>query len=146
LALQRAQIRASPEADSSQLPVIRIKFSADVHQDLTWKFTPLQPELKVTPGEPALAFYQVENYGDKTLVGVSTYNVTPMKSGVYFNKLQCFCFEEQKLRPKESIELPVFFFIDPDHLTDPNMKGVRDVTLCYTFFKSKDQDDGDQSA
>lgn len=67
---------------------------------------------------------------------MSTYNVTPMKAGVYFNKIQCFCFEEQRLLPHETIEMPVLFYLDPAMLEDRDMRSIERITLSYTFFKS----------
>ena len=73
--------------------------------------------------------------------GVSTYNVSPQQAGAYFNKIQCFCFEEQKLRPGEKIDMPVFFYIDPEFATDPRMRGIDQLTLSYTFFKVAEEED-----
>jgi len=53
----------------------------------------------VHPGQSTLIFYNAHNTSDKAITGVSTYNVAPQQAGYYFNKIQCFCFEEQKLRP-----------------------------------------------
>lgn len=55
--------------------------------------------LQVHPGQSTLVFYTAHNLSDKAITGVSTYNVAPQQAGYYFNKIQCFCFEEQKLRP-----------------------------------------------
>ena len=72
--------------------------------------------------------------------GVSTYNVSPQQAGAYFNKIQCFCFEEQKLRPGEKIDMPVFFYVDPEFATDPKMREINHLTLSYTFFKVDEED------
>lgn len=72
--------------------------------------------------------------------GVSTYNVIPDQLGAYFNKIQCFCFEQQRLRPGESVDMPVFFYIDPEMCGDFNLRNTHDVTLSYTFFKIDDAD------
>ncbi len=71
---------------------------------------------------------------------MSTYNVSPQQAGAYFNKIQCFCFEEQKLRPGEKIDMPVFFYVDPEFATDPKMRGIDHLTLSYTFFKVDEED------
>lgn len=118
--------------------LIKIRFNATVQKDLPWKFKPLQNEVTVYAGETGLAFYQVENTSDRPLVGIATYNVTPDKAGLYFNKIECFCFDEQTLPPGQVIDMPVQFFIDPEIDQDPNLKDVTTVTLSYTFFHAKD--------
>lgn len=118
---------------------IVVQFNADVADGMPWKFIPTQREVRVRPGESALAFYTAENRSSTPIVGVSTYNVTPMKAAVYFNKIQCFCFEEQRLLPGEQIDMPVFFYIDPEFETDPKMDGINNIVLSYTFFKVSDE-------
>lgn len=116
------------------VPRIRVTFSSSVSSTLDWKFVPQQREVRVLPGETALAFYTASNLSDKDVIGVATYSVTPGQVAQYFSKIQCFCFEEQKLRAGEMVDMPVFFFIDPEFVSDPAMKGIGEVTLSYTFF------------
>ncbi|XP_054798065.1 cytochrome c oxidase assembly protein COX11, mitochondrial isoform X1 [Prosopis cineraria] len=118
---------------------IVVQFNADVADGMPWKFTPTQREVRVKPGESALAFYTAENKSSTPIVGVSTYNVTPMKAAVYFNKIQCFCFEEQRLLPGEQIDMPVFFYIDPEFESDRRMDGINNIILSYTFFKVSEE-------
>jgi cytochrome c oxidase assembly protein subunit 11 len=113
---------------------IRVTFASSVSDVLEWKFTPQQREVRVLPGETALAFYTATNMSKDDIIGVATYSVTPGQVAPYFSKIQCFCFEEQKLNAGETVDMPVFFFIDPDFCDDPNMKGIDTVTLSYTFF------------
>uniref|UniRef100_A0A061RKF6 Cytochrome c oxidase subunit XI assembly protein n=1 Tax=Tetraselmis sp. GSL018 TaxID=582737 RepID=A0A061RKF6_9CHLO len=115
----------NPEQDraAAERP-ITVEFNADVTDGMPWKFRPTQRAVQVKPGESALAFYTAENTSDKPVTGVSSYNVTPQAAGVYFNKIQCFCFEEQLLRPGEKVDMPVFFYIDPEMVSDPRLKGV----------------------
>ncbi|KAA0203414.1 hypothetical protein HAZT_HAZT004542 [Hyalella azteca] len=115
---------------------ITINFNADTSA-MTWNFRPLQRKVEVIPGETALAFYTATNPTDKPVIGVSTYNVLPFEAGQYFNKIQCFCFEEQMLNPKEEVQMPVFFYIDPEFAADPAMDNVQTITLSYTFFEAK---------
>lgn len=117
---------------------IKVNFNACVSDDLPWKFTPQQREVRVLPGETALAFYKAKNRGDRDIIGVATYSVTPAQSAAYFSKIQCFCFEEQRLNAGEEVDMPVFFYLDPDLLNDMNMQGVDQVTLNYTFFSKSD--------
>lgn len=85
--------------------IIKIKFNADIGASMRWNFKPQQYEIKVAPGETALAFYQATNPTDRPVIGISTYNVIPFEAGAYFNKIQCFCFEEQQLNPYEEVSL-----------------------------------------
>ncbi|KAH7423851.1 hypothetical protein KP509_12G077100 [Ceratopteris richardii] len=121
---------------------ITVQFNADIADGLPWRFTPTQREVRVKPGQSTLAFFTAENLSSKPITGVSTYNVTPMKAGAYFNKIQCFCFEEQRLLPGEKIDMPVFFYIDPEFATDRKMNDVNNLILSYTFFKVEDQEPG----
>jgi len=119
---------------------LTVSFNADVSDGMNWKFTPTQRSVKINPGQSTLAFYTAHNLSDKSITGVSTYNVSPQQAGAYFNKIQCFCFEEQKLRPGEKIDMPVFFYVDPEFATDPKMRGIDHLTLSYTFFKVDEED------
>lgn len=83
--------------------IIKIKFNADIGASMRWNFKPQQYEIKVAPGETALAFYKATNPTDRPVIGISTYNVIPFEAGAYFNKIQCFCFEEQQLNPHEEV-------------------------------------------
>ncbi|KAH8155256.1 uncharacterized protein LAJ45_00265 [Morchella importuna] len=138
------QTRFTPEKliPQRQAKRLRITFNASVSDVLEWKFTPQQREVRVLPGETALAFYKAKNLSKEDIIGVATYSVTPGQVAPYFSKIQCFCFEEQKLNAGEEVDMPVFFFIDPDFLEDPQMKGIETVTLSYTFFKAKYDDNG----
>lgn len=113
---------------------IKVQFNASVSDVLPWKFVPQQREVSVYPGETALAFYKATNNGDQDIIGVATYSVTPAQCAGYFSKIQCFCFEEQRLNAGETVDMPVFFYLDPDLLNDMNMRNVETVTLNYTFF------------
>jgi cytochrome c oxidase assembly protein subunit 11 len=116
---------------------IRVTFESNTSDSLPWTFKPEVREVYVVPGETALTFYKAKSKAKEDVIGIATYNVTPYRAGSYFNKIQCFCFEEQKLKPGEDVDMPVFFFIDPDFLEDPLMKDVSTITLSYTFFNSK---------
>lgn len=119
--------------------VVTVRFDANVAPGLKWRFKPMQVSEKVHVGENGLAFYEAVNTGDVPIVGTATYSVTPHKAGIYFNKLQCFCFTEQVLQPGESIEMPVSYFVDPAIVDDRNLDDVTTITLSYTFFPAPDQ-------
>ncbi|EJT70401.1 cytochrome c oxidase assembly protein COX11 [Gaeumannomyces tritici R3-111a-1] len=121
---------------------IRVTFHASTSDQLPWKFVPQQREVRVLPGETALAFYTAINKSDQDIIGVATYSVTPAQIAPYFSKIQCFCFDEQRLQAGEEVAMPVFFYLDPELLNDLNMKGIETVTLSYTFFKARYDDNG----
>lgn len=123
-----------------------VRFDANVNPELSWKFEPVQRSMPLKVGETALAFYRATNTGTRTLVGTATYNVTPDKVGRYFDKIDCFCFTEQVLRPGETVDMPVSFFLDPELADDRKMDGVTTVTLSYTFFRAQDQSKARQIA
>ena len=119
---------------------LTIRFNADTNASMQWEFKPQQSEIVLVPGEAALAFYSAYNHTDRPITGMSTYNVLPFDAGQYFIKIQCFCFEEQILNPGEHVELPVFFYIDPDIDNDPGLSSVNSITLSYTFFEAKPEE------
>jgi len=117
---------------------IKINFNTDINGNLPWTFKPLQREIILKLGELGIAFFQVHNWSDKFIVGIASYNVTPNKVGSYFNKVACFCFEEQIIAPGERVDMPVQFFLDPSLEEEQVLDDVRSITLSYTFFLSKD--------
>ena len=113
---------------------INLKFSADVNESINWSFE--APEnLKFKVGENLLVKYKAKNLSDSENSGTATFNVLPEKVGPYFIKTECFCFEKQTLKPSETVDMPVVFYIDPSISTDPTMEDVEEITLSYTFFK-----------
>jgi cytochrome c oxidase assembly protein subunit 11 len=138
-AARLATLRPVANAD-----LLTVRFDTTVGDVLPWSFVPVQLDVKVVPGETALSFFRVTNHSDKAITGVATYNVHPPKVGMYFQKIQCFCFEEQRLLPGETVDMPVFFFIDPEIMNDPQVNYVRAVTLSYTFFQTDEDDDVDE--
>jgi cytochrome c oxidase assembly protein subunit 11 len=139
-----AQANAPPAVTAAaKSRAVVISFNADVAEGLPWRFTPTQKSVVVRPGETTLAFFTAKNESARDVTGVATYNVQPNKAGSHFNKVQCFCFEEQRLRAGEEVDMPVFFYLDPEFATDAAMADVNDVTLSYTFFRSDDYDELD---
>ena len=116
---------------------IWVRFNADVAPGLPWAFEPEQREVRVHPGEQTLATFRATNHADHAITGNATYNVTPDAAGLYFDKIQCFCFTKQTLQPGETAELPVTFFVDPAMMSDRNAKDIPAITLSYTFFQAK---------
>ena len=123
--------------------LVTVRFDTTVDDRIPWSFEPVQLEVKIVPGETALSFFRVTNHSDKAITGVATYNVHPPKMGLYFQKIQCFCFEEQRLLPGETVDMPVFFFLDPEVIDDAQVSYIREITLSYTFFQTDEDDEND---
>ncbi|WP_170366652.1 cytochrome c oxidase assembly protein [Ruegeria arenilitoris] len=115
--------------------VVTVRFDASKAKDMPWEFKPVEREMKVRIGETGLAFYEAYNPTDKPVAGQASYNVTPYSAGGYFQKIACFCFEEQVLEPGERVEMPVTFFVDPEMVEDPEAQYVHTITLSYTFYE-----------
>lgn len=120
--------------------VVTIKFNADTHRDLPWYFKPQMREIDVQLGQKGVTAFTARNKTNKPVTGTAIYNVTPLKVGKYFHKVQCFCFDEQTLAPNEEVSMPVLFFVDPKMAEDPNMDDVKTITLSYSFFKAETQE------
>lgn len=125
---------------------IRVRFSADTNSALPWTFRPAQGDMTLKVGETGLAYFTVRNDADRPVTGTATFNVTPDKAGLYFTKIDCFCFTEQKLGPGEEAEMPVTFFVDPAIADDPNLDDVTTITLSYTFFPARSGDEREPEA
>jgi cytochrome c oxidase assembly protein subunit 11 len=132
--------RAAAAPSEISGPVMTVRFDAETAPDLPWEFRPLTRAVRVRPGEPTEVFYRATNRSAAATTGTATFNVTPTKSGIYFDKLQCFCFTEQLLGPGESRDMGVSFFVDPDLVQDPGTRDVRTITLSYTMFRKPDSD------
>jgi cytochrome c oxidase assembly protein subunit 11 len=128
--------RAAAAPAEKAAALIMVRFDAATAPDLGWDFRPLQSVVAVHPGEEQHILYRAINKTTAPAIGSATYNVTPAKAGIYFDKLQCFCFSEQHLAAGESADMGVVFFVDPDILTDPNTSDVRTITLSYTMFRA----------
>merc|ERR1719188_688090 len=116
--------------------LITVDFAGTVHTALPWEFVPQQRRVVVGLGETALAFYRAKNNTDRPIIGVSVYHMIPPEAGLYFNKIQCFCFDEQLINPNEEVDLPIFFFIDPLMAEDSRFDHIDHITLSYLFFES----------
>ncbi|MCP5369338.1 MAG: cytochrome c oxidase assembly protein [Rickettsiaceae bacterium] len=117
---------------------LEVYFDANTDPNLPWRFIPKHRKIEVLTGESNLIFYEATNLSDKDIIGTAIYNVTPMKAGKYFVKIHCFCFEEQLLKARQKLLMPVSFFIDPDFDQDLEMQDVTSITLSYSFFKTRE--------
>jgi cytochrome c oxidase assembly protein subunit 11 len=126
---QRAE--RAPGAVAGQ---IGVRFDANVHPGLPWRFEPKQNTVRISPGARTKIFYTAQNLSARAITGQAVYNVSPDTVGKYFKKIQCFCFSEQTLQPGQKVDMPVIFFVDPAIKKDPDTKDIDEITLSYTFY------------
>ncbi len=117
--------------------MMRVHFDANT-EAIPWTFKAEKPFQDVRVGKTNVAFFKVTNTSDHAITGRASYNILPDTMGPYFMKLQCFCFQNQTLKPGESRSFPVVYFLDPKLTKDSDTKTLPDVTLSYTFFEVKD--------
>jgi cytochrome c oxidase assembly protein subunit 11 len=113
---------------------VNVRFDANVHPGLPWRFEPEQTTVNVAPGAQTRICYRAENLSARSITGQAAYNVSPDQVGKYFKKIQCFCFSEQTLKPGQKVDMPVVFFVDPKIKDDPDTKDIDQITLSYTFY------------
>ena len=127
-------------ASSAGTPPISVRFDANTASGMPWTFKPVHTSDSVQIGVRDLAFFTAKNNSSVPITGTATFNVEPEQAAPYFNKIQCFCFTEQTLQPGEEVRMPVLFYVDPAALDDPNMEGVEQITLSYTFHRKPPED------
>ncbi len=125
--------RVTKASDTILDRVVTVRFDANVN-GLAWNFQPVERTVDVRIGENKLVFYRATNVSDRPLVGSSTFNVSPDIAGSFFNKMECFCFTEQRIEPGETIDFPVSFYVDPAIEGDKDGRKVKEITLSYTFY------------
>ena len=114
--------------------VVTVRFDANVAPGLPWRFAPEKNSVDVRIGEVLTVNYTVTNLAARETVGQASYNVTPPTTGVYFQKINCFCFTEQAMKAGETREMPVVFYVDPALAQDAEQNGLNTITLSYTYF------------
>ncbi len=133
-----SESKAARAAQLATGQTISIRFDGTTASDMPWTFRPSQATDTITIGERDIATFVARNVGSVPITGMATFNVTPEQAGKYFNKIQCFCFTEQTLAPGQEVTMPVLYYVDPAMLDDPNMDGVEQITLSYTFHRAID--------
>ena len=129
-------------ASQKELPKIivdhnyKMRFDTNTNGALDWKFYPEVNTLDLKPGEVRTVKFKVENLSNNVTSGSASFNVSPSPFGIYLNKIGCFCFEKQTLKPGENQEFILTFFLDPKVVDDNKTRDIADVTLSFTFFSS----------
>ena len=113
---------------------IHVRFDANTSGALPWEFKPVEREITLRIGETTQIAYEAKNLGPAPTAGRATFNVSPSLAGAYFNKVECFCFTDTTLKPGETLDMPVVFYIDPEIVDVPELADLKTITLSYTFF------------
>lgn len=108
---------------------VNVEFVTHISGDMPWQFAPQVKRIKVQPGALIRTHFEVKNQSSNTVIGQAIPSVSPGRAAAYFNKTECFCFNQQTLTALNNAELPLIFYIDPDLPKDINT-----VTLSYTLF------------
>jgi cytochrome c oxidase assembly protein subunit 11 len=114
---------------------VRVRFDSNVMPGLPWKFMPELNEIRLRIGEVATVHYKVINEAARSITAQASYNVSPPTVGAYFDKINCFCFTEQTMKPGETREMTVVFYVDPAIVKDREQDDLNTITLSYTFYR-----------
>ncbi len=116
---------------------INVRFDANTASVLNWEFAPQEREVTIKMGEKMVINYLAKNLSKEPIVGMASFNVTPQAAGVFFNKIECFCFTDTYIEPGDTLEMPVVFYVDPEMDQEKAMKALKTITLSYTFYESE---------
>ena len=122
-----------PERGDDLEASVTIEFDANVRGP--WDFKPAQRSVVVHPGQMTTVEYEFTNVQNRTMSAQAIPSYAPMQAGPFFNKIECFCFTEQRLEPGQSVDMPVTFFVDPAMAQDTDGAQIRNITLSYTFYR-----------
>ncbi len=137
---------ATAESDVVLDQTINVRFVGSTERGMPWTFKPVVPEMTLRIGETGLAFFEAHNPTSRPVAGQASYNVVPDAAGKYFDKIACFCFNEQILQPGETVQMPVSFYVDPEIVKDAEGQYIHTITLGYTFFEIDLPEDEQQAA
>jgi cytochrome c oxidase assembly protein subunit 11 len=113
---------------------VTVRFDSNVAAGLPWRFEPERRTVEVKLGEVVTVYYKVTNEAARVTAGQAGYNVNPPTVGIYFEKINCFCFTEQTMKPGEKRDMAVVFYVDPKLAEDSEQNSVKLITLSYTFY------------
>jgi len=117
---------------------MKVGFDSNVDPALNWT---VKPAASITDkiGTVDTVSFVATNHSDKPVTGMAVFNVSPERAGVYFNKIECFCFTQQTLQPGETVDMPIVFFVDPDLDQNDELRTIKEITLSYTFYASENE-------
>lgn len=110
---------------------VTVEFTSSVMPGLSWNFAPVQSRMQVRPGQVEMAMFVARNNTNQEMAGQAVPSVSPGSASPHFKKIECFCFQRQSLKPGESKEMPLRFYVSPDLPAK-----VQTVTLSYAFYRA----------
>jgi cytochrome c oxidase assembly protein subunit 11 len=131
------QVATSAPAQTSAR-TITVRFDSNFGAGLPWRFEPERRTIDVKLGEVATVYYTVTNQAARPTTGQAAYNVSPPTAGIYFEKINCFCFTQQAFKPGEKRDMAVVFYVDPKLGDDTEQDGTKMITLSYTFYPARE--------
>jgi cytochrome c oxidase assembly protein subunit 11 len=132
--------KSAPTQTSSR--VVTVRFDSNVAPGLPWSFEPERRTIDVRLGQVVTVYYTATNESARVTTAQAGYNVTPPTVGAYFEKINCFCFTQQTLKPGEKREMAVVFYVDAKLAQDSEQNGLNDITLSYTFYPVQEPEQG----
>ena len=124
--------KSLPTRESAR--TITVRFDSNVAAGLPWRFEPERNTIDVRLGQVVTVYYKVTNEAARVTIGQAGYNVSPPTVGIFFEKINCFCFTEQTMQPGEARDMAVVFYVDPKLAKDSELDGVSTITLSYIFY------------
>jgi cytochrome c oxidase assembly protein subunit 11 len=134
------QVAKSAPAQALSGRTITVRFDSNVAAGLPWQFEPERRTIDVKLGEVVTVYYKVTNEAARATTGQAGYNVSPPTVGIYFEKINCFCFTQQMLKPGEKRDMAVVFYVDPKLVKDSEEDTLSNITLSYTFYPVRTPD------
>jgi cytochrome c oxidase assembly protein subunit 11 len=119
---------------------VTVRFDSNVAAGLPWSFEPERRTIDVRLGQVVTVYYKVTNEAARVTVGQAGYNVSPPTVGIYFEKINCFCFTTQTMKPGESRDMAVVFYVDPKLAKDFEQDTLKEITLSYTFYPVRERE------
>jgi cytochrome c oxidase assembly protein subunit 11 len=128
--------QVATSAPVTEIPdrTITVRFDSNVAAGLPWTFEPERRTIDVKLGEVITVYYSVVNESARPTTAQAAYNVTPPTVGAYFEKINCFCFTQQTMKPGEKRDMAVVFYVDPKLAADSEQDTLKNITLSYTFY------------
>ncbi|MEW7973392.1 MAG: cytochrome c oxidase assembly protein [Candidatus Thiodiazotropha endolucinida] len=140
---QRSQIGlATPTSDQvDRARWVTVKFDTTVNPNLPWEFVAETTKMRVHPGQTYEVNFHARNRSHSAVTGQAIPSVAPWQATPFFSKLECFCFNKQRLDGSEKTVMPLQFMVSTELPAE-----INSLTLSYSFMRLKEVDSDDQDS